>query len=57
MTYQPIPREVAGGKTRVPTVDDETRELMRLLVAELRIMNLHLTVMTDNNFDLSDVEA
>jgi hypothetical protein len=57
MTYQLSPIQTAGGQRRVWTADDETRELLRLILAELRIMNLHLSTMTDNEFDSKDVET
>ncbi len=57
MAYQPTPLQEAGGQQRAWTADDDARELLRMILDELRIMNLHLSVMTDNVFDSKDVET
>lgn len=57
MTYQPQPIQESGGQKRTWTADDETRELLKLILTELRIANLHLSVMTDNVFDSKDGEV
>lgn len=57
MTYQPQPIQESGGQKRAWTADDETRELLKMVLIELRIMNLHLSDMTDNVFDSQDVET
>lgn len=57
MAYKPIPIQEAGGQKRAWTADDETRELLKMVLAELRIMNLHLSTMTDNLLDSNDVET
>lgn len=57
MAYKPMPIQTAGGQKRAQTADDEARELLRMILAELRIVNLHLSVMTDNDFDMKDVET
>ncbi len=56
MSYLPQPIQETGGQKRVWTADDETRELLKMVLTELRIMNLHLSVMTDNVFNSNDVE-
>jgi hypothetical protein len=57
MAYKPHPLQTSGGQKRVWTADDETRELLKMILIELRIMNLHNAVKTDNVFDSTDVEA
>jgi hypothetical protein len=57
MSYDPLPVQTSGGQERVWTADDETRELLKMILVELRIMNLHHTVQTDNVFDSTDVET
>lgn len=57
MAYKPTPIQETGGQKRAWTADDETRELLKMVLTELRIMNLHLSVMTDNVFDSTDVET
>lgn len=57
MAYKPQPLQTSGGQERVWTADDETRELLKMILVELRIMNLHNAVKTDNVFDSDDVET
>lgn len=57
MTYKPMPLQTAGGQKRIWSADDETRELLKMILVELRIMNLHNSVKTDNVFDSTDVEV
>jgi len=52
-----MPLQEAGDQKRIWSADDETRELLKVILAELRIMNLHLSVMTDNVFTQNDTEA
>ena len=56
MSYSPMPLQESGGQLRAWTADDDARELLREILEELRIMNLHLSTMTDNVFDSKDVE-
>jgi hypothetical protein len=56
MTYQPIPAQEAGGQRRLWSADDEVRELLKELLVEMKIVNLHLSVMTDNAFTEKDTE-
>lgn len=56
MSYSPTPLQESGGQLRAWTADDETRELLRKILEEIRIMNLHLSAMTDNVFDSKDLE-
>lgn len=57
MTYQLLPIQTAGGQDRAWTADYEARELLKMILAELRVMNLHLSTMTDNVLDSNDVET
>jgi hypothetical protein len=57
MAYKPMPIQESGGQKRTWTADDETREVLKMILTELRIVNLHLSVMTDNLFDSKDVEV
>lgn len=56
MAYKPMPLRESGGQKRVWMADDEARELLKMILEELRIMNLHNAIKTDNVFDLNDVE-
>lgn len=57
MSYTPLPVEETGGQKRIRSADDNTHELLKMFLTELRIMNLNLSVMTDNVFDSKDVET
>jgi hypothetical protein len=57
MAYKPTPLETVGGRKRAVTADDEVHELLKMILIELRIMNLHNTVKTDNVLDSNDVET
>lgn len=57
MTYQPQPIQESGGQKRTWTADDEARELLKAILVELRVMNLHLSTMSDSVFDSADVEV
>jgi hypothetical protein len=56
MAYQPMPVQEAGGQKRIQSADDEMRDLLKLILVEARITNLHLSVMTDNAFTSDDTE-
>jgi len=45
-----------GNTSEVPVTDDETTSLLTRLLTEMKIMNLHLAMMTDNNITAEDVE-
>ncbi len=46
MTYQPMPIAEAGGQKRVQSADDETRELLRAILLELRKLSVHMQIIT-----------
>jgi hypothetical protein len=48
---------VAGGQESVFVQDDESRNLLNSLLKQLKITNMHLSIMTDNYFKTSDVET
>lgn len=47
----------SGGQKIIFVQDDETRNLLGKILKELKIMNLHNMVVTDNIFTVADVEA
>lgn len=57
MTYQPEPIQEAGGQKRVWTADDDVQELLRMILDQLTVMNLHLASMTDEKFSVKDADT
>lgn len=47
----------SGGQQVIFVQDDETRNLLNSVLKELKIMNLHLTLMTDCHLKNEDVEV
>lgn len=57
MTYQPQPLQEAGDQKRVWTADDDAQELLRMILDQLTIMNLHLASMTDEKVELENADT
>jgi hypothetical protein len=47
----------AGGQKQVFVQDDESRDLLNSILKQLKITNMHLSIITDNTFKTSDVEV
>jgi len=45
-----------GDRTETPVIDDDALSLLERIMKQLKIMNLHMSVMTDNTFKSQDVE-
>ncbi len=45
-----------GDKSEVPVADGVASQLLEIIKKELKILNLHMSVMTDNKFENRDVE-
>ena len=56
MTYKPHPVVTDGGKKEVSTSDDDVMELLSAILMQLKIMNLHLMIMSDQNIRETEVE-
>lgn len=56
MAYLPIPTKTEGGQKEVPTSDDDVQGLMTKILKELKKMNLHLELMTDEKVQNSDID-
>jgi len=48
MAYKPSPTKTEGGQKETRTSDDNTQQLLARIVKELKIMNVHLSIITDN---------
>jgi hypothetical protein len=44
-----------GNNPESPVTDDEATSLMTKILIEMRKMNLHFAVLTDNHFDDEDI--
>lgn len=47
MTYIPFPIKTEGGQDRVWVADENVRQVLLRVLKEMRIMNIHLQSMTD----------
>ena len=57
MTYIPMPTEEDGGQKRVWNKEDDVEELLRQILCELRVINVHLGAMTDEVVTEGDVKC
>ncbi len=51
MTYKPIPTTKRAGKKSVRVFDSFTEELLAKILEQLKIMNLHMKEITDEEID------
>ena len=56
MTYKPHPIQTEGNKKEVVTSDDNVQSLLCRILKELKIMNVHLSLLTDNWINSQEVE-
>lgn len=47
MAYQPIPTKTEGGQKKAVTSDDSVEELLWAILTEIKMMNVHLSVITE----------
>ena len=47
MTYKPSPTKTEGGKKETRVSDNNVQSLLYQILKELKIMNVHLSLMTD----------
>ena len=47
MTYVPHPLKTEGGQDKVWVADENVRQVLLRILKEIRIMNIHLEAMTD----------
>ena len=55
MTYQPSPIKTEGGQKEERTSDDNTQILLKAILKQLKIMNLHLSMMSDVHIRATEV--
>ncbi len=56
MTYQPVPITEAGGQKRIWSADEETRELLRKILLEIRKLVAHAEIVTGEAIIDGDLE-
>lgn len=52
MSYQPAPNKTEGGIKKTRVNDENVQELLLAILNELRVMNLHLSLLTDTSIDI-----
>jgi len=57
MTFIPLPQQEEGGQKKVQVKDMATSELLQQILLELRIMNIHLTEITDERVSEQDAQG
>ena len=56
MSFIPLPQEEEGGQKKVAITDPTNEQLLTDILKQLKIMNLHLTILTDNDIKKTEVE-
>jgi len=56
MAYQPQSIQEEGGQKESRVSDDNTQELLSEILKQLKIMNLHLSILTDNTINKTEIE-
>lgn len=55
MTYKPSSTKIEGNIEETQVSDDNTQELLAIIVSQLRLMNLHLEKITDLHVNAEDL--
>ncbi len=56
MSFTPLDTVTEGGQNKALVSDSVGRDLMRRILLELRKMNLHMQLMTDEDIKESDLD-
>ncbi len=56
MTYKPHPTVIEGIDDKVQTRDENARSLLARMLKELKKINLHLSLMTDEEIDNKEID-
>lgn len=49
------PQKTKGGQEEITVSDDQTQELLKQILIELKTMNMHFKTITDENFNEGDI--
>lgn len=55
-TWQQGPEKEEGGQREVWVADEDVKSLLNRLLKEVKIMNMHLEIITDNEISKEDIE-
>lgn len=55
MSFDPNPTVIEGSTSKALTTDNRMHELLASILVELRILNLHQSETTDNEFVEADI--
>jgi hypothetical protein len=55
MSYIPNATVVKGGQTKNTVTDEDSQQLLQMVLNELKVMNIHLAVVTDNFITTEEV--
>ena len=56
MAYQPQPQQTEGDKKEAVVSDDNTQEILGEILKQLKIMNIHLSILTDTEIEKQEVD-
>jgi len=56
MSYQPIPIKEEGGQKEARTSDDNVQLILGEILKQLKIMNLHLAILTDERIEKQEID-
>jgi len=55
MSYSPTPIQIRGGKIEAITSDANAEDLLKEVLVQLKIMNMHLSTMTEDDIDEKEI--
>jgi hypothetical protein len=56
MTYQPMPTQIEGGQKEARVSDADTINLLEQILLQLKLINMHLTAISNLQITIGDVE-
>ena len=56
MTYKPTSTKIEGGQTETIVSDDNVQSLLQKILTQLKIMNIHLQILTDNEIQEDEID-
>lgn len=57
MAYLPTPQQTTGGETQAVVSDINVSRLLELVLSELRSMNFHMALITDEEIKADDIQG
>ena len=56
MSYNPVPKIKEGGQCEAIVTDDDAQGLLLKILREIKMINIHLSYMTDEMIHKEDIE-